>query len=283
MKRFGRIIRLVIGNLMMLVAIGVFIYPTVSSLYNFHLAQKAVNVYTESAIYDTEKLEKEIQKAYEYNKRLFKDYTLITLINNEPDSEYESLLNLSTQGIMGYIEIPKVSTRLPIYHYSKEEELQQGIGHIRGSSLPIGLPDDAGEYDGANCVLTGHRGLPNNMLFTRLDEVTNGDRVYITVADRTICYEVTETRVVLPEEIDDIKILPGQDRLTLVTCTPYGVNSHRLIIVADRVEYSEDVKDEEQQKIATTSAIPLTRLYIAGAFLIVIIILEGILIWKKRL
>ena len=130
---------------------------------------------------------------------------------------------------MGYLEIEKIKLKLPIYHGVSEEALEDGVGHLEGTSLPVG-----GET--THAVLFGHRGLPSAKLFTDLDQLEAGDTFQITVMDRVLVYEVTQTEVVLPEELNDLAVEPGKDQVTLVTCTPYGVNSHRLLIHGERVQ-----------------------------------------------
>jgi LPXTG-site transpeptidase (sortase) family protein len=176
---------------------------------------------------------------------------------------------------MGYIEIPSISQKLPIYHYTDDKELAQGIGHIASSSLPIG-------GESTNCVLTGHRGLPNNLLITRLDEVDKGDMIYVTNLDTIKAYKVYKTKVILPEETNDLIIEEGRDLLTLITCTPYGVNTHRLILWAERVEFNEDKYEPITTMQAMTQAIPLTRLYISAAFIIILIVLSKVLDKRNR-
>ena len=132
-------------------------------------------------------------------------------------------------GVMGYLEIEKIKLKLPIYHGVSEEALEDGVGHLEGTSLPVG-----GET--THAVLFGHRGLPSAKLFTDLDQLEAGDTFQITVLDRVLVYEVTQTEVVLPEELNDLAVEPGKDQVTLVTCTPYGVNSHRLLIHGERVQ-----------------------------------------------
>lgn len=142
---------------------------------------------------------------------------------------YEELLLAEDSGVMGYLEIEKIKLKLPIYHGVSEEALEDGVGHLEGTSLPVG-----GET--THAVLFGHRGLPSAKLFTDLDQLEAGDTFQITVLDRVLVYEVTQTEVVLPEELNDLAVEPGKDQVTLVTCTPYGVNSHRLLIHGERVQ-----------------------------------------------
>lgn len=149
--------------------------------------------------------------------------------NDEEKQYYEQLLNVSGNGIMGYIEIPSIDVMLPIYHGTSEEVLQVAIGHIEGSSLPIG-------GESTHSVISGHRGLPSSRLFTDIDQLSEGDTFTLMVLDEVLTYEVDQIRIVEPEDISLLAIEEGQDLCTLVTCTPYGVNSHRLLVRGHRVE-----------------------------------------------
>lgn len=138
-------------------------------------------------------------------------------------------MNLDGTGIMGYLEIPKISVRLPIYHGTGEDSLQHGVGHLAGTSLPVGGL-------GTHSVLSAHRGLPSALLFTDLDQVQTGDRFYLSILQDTLVYEVDQVLVVTPDEVSALRADPAEDYVTLVTCTPYGVNSHRLLVRGHRVE-----------------------------------------------
>ena len=173
-------------------------------------------------------------------------------LTEEQQEQYEELLNLSGTGIMGYIEIPQIDCKLPIYHGTEAAVLQIAIGHINGSSLPVGGP-------GTHTILSGHRGLPSARLFSRLDELETGDRFMLHVLDETLTYEVDQIRIVLPDELDELSIEEGQDLCTLVTCTPYGINTHRLLVRGHRVE-----NDATAQEVRVTAdAMQIEPLYIA--------------------
>ena len=153
--------------------------------------------------------------------------------SDEADRErYEALLNVSGNGIMGYIEIPKINVSLPIYHGTEESVLQIAVGHIEGSSLPVGGAS-------THCVLSGHRGLPSATLFSNLDQMDEGDIFLLRILDETLTYEVDQIHIVLPQESDDLTIVNNRDLCTLVTCTPYGINSHRLLVRGTRIENQE--------------------------------------------
>ena len=165
---------------------------------------------------------------------------------------YESLLDVSGNGIIGYIEIPTIKCSLPIYHGTDEAILQIAVGHIEGTSLPVG-------GSGTHCVLSGHRGLPSARLFTDLDKMVVGDTFMMRVLDETLTYEVDQIRIVLPNEMDDLEIEEGKDYCTLVTCTPYGINSHRLLVRGHRIENQVEAQDIR----VTSDAIQIEPLIVA--------------------
>jgi len=186
-------------------------------------------------------------EAVEYNSQLMTDIN--RLLSEEGSEErYYSLLDVAGSGVMGYVEIPKIQVKLPIYHGTYDAVLQVGAGHIYGTSLPVGGP-------GTHAAISGHRGLTSATLFTHLDELETGDMFYITTLGVKMAYEVDRIDVVLPDEVDLLRIEEGNDYVTLVTCTPYGVNSHRLLVRGTRVPYVEEeeapevtvVPHEEQQ------------------------------------
>ena len=163
------------------------------------------------------------------------------MLSEEEYAEYETMLNLTGSGIMGYIEIPKISCSLPIYHGTDEAVLQIAVGHIEGTSLPTGGA-------GTHTVLSGHRGLPSARLFTDLDQMEEDDLFVIRVMDRVMTYMVDQILIVLPEEMDGLAIDPGEDYCTLVTCTPYGINSHRLLVRGRR---TDNVEMEQMIKVVS--------------------------------
>lgn len=220
----------------LLVALSVLLYPTISNYLYEKNSSRAVGYYDESI----EKLTEEehqamLDKARRYNASLVGNTgvsgdTFHT--KEETSAEYEKLLVVDGTGMMGYIIIPKIDIELPIYHTTKEAVLQRGVGHFPSSSLPVG-----GET--SHAVLTGHRGLPSKKLFTDLDKMEEGDIFYIRVAEETLAYQVNQILTVLPEETDALQIENGKDYVTLVTCTPYAVNTHRLLIRGTRIPYEE--------------------------------------------
>ena len=205
------------------------LYPTVSDYWNSFHQSRAIASYAEQVADLGDTTYDQIwADARAYNETL--DNSTSRFVMTEEQKElYEALLNIADNGVMGYIEIPKIKCNLPIYHGTDEAVLQIAIGHVQGSSLPAG-------GESTHCVLSGHRGLPSAKLFSDLDQLTEGDVFLLRVLDETLTYEVDQIRTVLPSELDDLAIEEGKDYCTLVTCTPYGINSHRLLVRGHRVE-----------------------------------------------
>lgn len=205
------------------------LYPTVSDYWNSFHQSRAIASYAEQvADLDDTTYDQIWADARAYNETL-DNSTSRFVMTEEQKKIYEALLNIADNGVMGYIEIPKIKCNLPIYHGTDEAVLQIAIGHVQGSSLPAG-------GESTHCVLSGHRGLPSAKLFSDLDQLTEGDVFLLRVLDETLTYEVDQIRTVLPNELDDLAIEEGKDYCTLVTCTPYGINSHRLLVRGHRVE-----------------------------------------------
>lgn len=249
----------VILVLILLTGLSLLLYPTVSDYWNSLHQSRAIATYSEAvAEIDDNNYEMLWEEAKEYNERL-KEKKNHLYLNDEEREEYESLIDVSGNGIIGYIEIPKISVALPIYHGTDEGVLQIAIGHIEGSSLPVGGA-------GTHCVLSGHRGLPSAKLFTNLDELVIGDEFVIRVLDETLTYEVDQIRIVEPGDLSDLEIEEGKDLCTLVTCTPYGINTHRLLVRGHRVENKKEAKSIrvtadaiqiDPQLVAPVAAVPM--------------------------
>lgn len=211
------------------VGLCVLLYPTISNFYNTYGVRKALEKY-DNAIksIDTTTLKEMLEDAEEYNKELFRNQ--IPFHNGEvEDEKYGKLLNPLETGMMGYITISKLGINLPIYHGTAEEVLSKSAGHLEGSSLPIG-------GENTHSIITGHRGLPTAKLFTNLDKLETGDIFVLNIINQKLTYEVDDIKIVLPEEVDELEIVEGKDYVTLVTCTPYGINTHRLLIRGHRIE-----------------------------------------------
>ena len=261
--------------LIFLVGLGFISYPTVSNLWNQAHQSRAIATYSKQVEkLDDSENKKMLKAARKYNKSLLKKSDHWKL-SKKDKKKYESLLDVSGTGIMGYIEIPKIDCSLPIYHGTDEGALQIAIGHLEGSSLPVGGKS-------THCVLSGHRGLPSARLFTDLDQMEEGDIFILNILGRKLAYEVDQIKVVLPEEMSDLEIEEGKDLCTLVTCTPYGINTHRLLVRGHRTEYVEKKVAEEKKEVQTKKTD--IRLMIAGGagVLILLIIIIVIVIKRRR-
>ena len=261
--------------LIFLVGLGFISYPTVSNLWNQAHQSRVIATYSKQVEkLDDSENKKMLKAARKYNKSLLKKSDHWKL-SKKDKKKYESLLDVSGTGIMGYIEVPKIDCSLPIYHGTDEGALQIAIGHLEGSSLPVGGKS-------THCVLSGHRGLPSARLFTDLDQLEEGDIFILNILGRKLAYEVDQIRVVLPEEMSDLEIEEGKDLCTLVTCTPYGINTHRLLVRGHRTEYVEKKVAEEKKEVQTKKTD--IRLMIAGGagVLILLIIIIVIVIKRRR-
>lgn len=261
--------------LIFLVGLGFISYPTVSNLWNQAHQSRAIATYSKQVEkLDDSENKKMLKEARKYNKSLLKKSDHWKL-SKKDKKKYESLLDVSGTGIMGYIEVPKIDCSLPIYHGTDEGALQIAIGHLEGSSLPVGGKS-------THCVLSGHRGLPSARLFTDLDQMEEGDIFILNILGRKLAYEVDQIKVVLPEEMSDLEIEEGKDLCTLVTCTPYGINTHRLLVRGHRTEYVEKKVAEEKKEVQTKKTD--IRLMIAGGagVLILLIIIIVIVIKRRR-
>ena len=220
--------------IMFIVGLSVLLYPAISEYINSKHASRVISEYNEKLSDSSEdELNAVFAKAEDYNKRLHDSPSAFF----EPSlvSGYKDTLDITGTGIMGYIDIDRINVELPIYHGISKELLQVGVGHLTGTSLPVG-------GESTHCVLSGHRGLPSAKLFTDLDELEIGDTFTITILDRRFTYEVDQIKTVLPEEFDDLRIADGKDYCTLLTCTPYGINTHRLLVRGVRIENTEEKK-----------------------------------------
>lgn len=234
--------------------LSLLLYPTASDYWNSLHASQAVADYAENVRnLEAEKYQQVLQDARNYNQMLPYKHTTFTL-SEEEKGAYDALLDISGTGVMGYIEIPSINISLPVYHGTEEGVLQIAVGHLEWSSLPVGGAD-------THCVLSGHRGLPSAKLFTNLDKLVVGDKFIMRVLDEVLTYEVDQILIVEPTDVSTLMIEAGKDLCTLVTCTPYGINSHRLLVRGHRIE-----NQEEAQAIRVTSdAIQIEPLIVAPA------------------
>ena len=231
--------------LIFLAGLSLLLYPTFSEYWNSFRQSRAISSYNEQIAGMDEVIYNEAWKsARAYNKSIL-DRKNVYVLSDEENEDYNNQLKLTSNNVMAYVEIPKIKCSLPIYHGTSEGVLQTAIGHLEWTSLPVG-------GESTHCVLSGHRGLPSAKLFTDLDKLEIGDQFYIRVLNEVLNYEVDQVKVVLPEETKDLHIVEGEDYCTLFTCTPYAVNTHRLLVRGHRVEAAE-TGDEE----GNTTVVPV--------------------------
>lgn len=252
--------------LILLAGVAVLLYPTVSDWWNSMHATQAIAGYVD-AVQDMSGKEKakmlRAARAYNDSRPNGANFNL----TDEEYAEYESILDITGTGIMGYIQIPSIGVNLPIYHSVDEAVLQIAVGHVPGSSLPVG-----GKR--THAVLSGHRGLPSAKLFSELDKLKEGDIFTVTILDRMITYQADQIRIVLPEETDELAIVDGKDYCTLVTCTPYGINTHRILLRGHRIKnINGDVAiTAEATRIPTYIVIPAVGIPILFVMLLIMLI-----------
>ena len=259
-KNFVTLLLIVIG----LVGAGLIAYPTFADWWNSFHQSRAVASYMEAVTsLDTSEYERILQSADRYNEQLART-GIQWQMDEKANAAYLKELNVNETGIMGYIDIPKISVTLPIYHGTDEAVLQIAIGHLSGTSLPVGGL-------GSHCVVSGHRGLPSARLFTDIDKLVEGDSFTMTVLNRTVTYEVDKIRVVEPTDLSDLRIEKGKDYCTLVTCTPYGINTHRLLVRGHRVANAQG----EAQVVADAMLIRSVYIapFVAGPIVLLLILI----------
>lgn len=247
------------------IGLGLLLYPSVSDYWNSLHQSRAIMTYAEKvADMDQQEYEKLMDAAKLYNQRIAENGMKWTL-NDEEKEEYEQQLNIAGTGNMGYIDIPKIDVKLPVYHGIDVKTLETSIGHMEGTSLPVG-------GEGSHCVLSGHRGLPSARLFSDLDKLAEGDTFCLTILNETLTYEVDQIRVVEPTDLSELQIEEGKDYCTLVTCTPYGINTHRLLVRGHRVDNPQG----EANVIA--DALQIDPIYIAPFVAVPILVLLFVLL-----
>ncbi len=302
-------------SLVFLVGLGLLIYPTLADYWNsFHQTRAIMSYASEVAKIDTAQYDKLIQYAQMYNRKI-SDGGILWRMSPEQRVEYERALDFAGNGNMGYINIEKIGVMLPIYHGTSESVLQTSIGHIEGTSLPVGcsswqvkttgeeVRDAAGNLtmlthstgmvtdptEGSHCVLSGHRGLPSAKLFSDLDKLVEGDTFTLNILNETLTYQVDQIRVVEPTDLTELQIEPGMDYCTLVTCTPYGINTHRLLVRGHRVANAQgDVKVvADALQVETLYIIPFIGIPIIVLLVIMMLVITGqsrrrILAFRRR-
>lgn len=267
--------------LIFLAGLSLLLYPLVANQWNNHRQKQLISNY-ESVVADKEAAGNidyaaEMKKAEAYNDALLPsilpDSFAVAEAQTEADSSYENSLNIAGDGMMGIVEIPKIDIKLPIYHGTSDEVLQKAAGHLEGSSLPIG-------GENTHAVISAHRGLPSASLFTDLDQLEIGDHFLIHVLDETLCYEVDQILVVDPEDTSALAVEDGEDLMTLLTCTPYGVNTQRLMVRGHRVLYEEQTVADEQTPLSGLSLHTnyllwvIVGIVVTGVFILILFIRE---------
>lgn len=269
-------IPVIIFTLFIIMGLLIMLYPVICNFVSSNSSQQVIKSYsTNVSNYDNSRYDSLLQEAMNYNAKL-SGTTVVDAFSSGDDSEsseYNNILNISDTGIMGYIEIPKIDVRIPIYHGTSTEVLQRGAGHLKDSSFPIG-------GSSTHAVLAGHRGLPTSKLFTDINQLKVGDLFYIYILNKTLAYQVDNIEVVEPSNVEPLKLQEGKDYVTLVTCTPYAVNTHRLLVRGTRVEYNKEVLESihVESKASTADII----FYIGFAIALIIIILVIIISKKIR-
>lgn len=263
---------------MIILGIAIILYPVISNHlskinyqeiidnYDFKVA-KQKNSYNEQLV----------NEARKYNSSLT-SLNITDVFQNQigqSSSEYFSVLNVDNNGMMGYISIPKIDIKIPIYHGTSSDILQKGVGHLEGSSIPIG-------GENTHAVLSAHRGLPSSRLFTDLDQLKVGDTFYIHILDEVLAYRVNQVLVVEPSDIDFLQIVKGKDYVTLVTCTPYAINTHRLLVRGERIEYSA----QEEESIAINKKMSIADIVLYTCLIFAVLLIIGSIIsithYQKR-
>lgn len=272
----------IIPILIVLFGFALLSYPFISNYMFEKSAGSTIESYKkQSKTYDQKEKEKALKEAKEYNQDLTRSAVQLTdpFKTKKSDGEtmvYNNILNLDRSGVMGYLEIPCISVNLPIYHGTDAEILERGVGHLAASSLPIGGKS-------THSILTGHTGLSSAKLFTDLTEMKKGDLFFIYVLDQTLAYKVDQISVVKPENIEKLQIVDGKDYVTLVTCTPYGVNDHRLLARGVRTKYVKNQKNKIRPRNKDSQWMGTYKRAIAiGLAIVIALVLSGKVYQKLR-
>ena len=280
-KKTGRRIFNVIIVLMILVGVGIILYPTFSDYWNRYRNSLLLTQYSETiGGIDEDSYSEIMAQAVEYNKE-HRVNVIVDAFEQEDrplTAPYDQLLDPMENGVMGSVEIPKIKQNLVIYHGTGAKELEQGVGHVEGTSLPVG-------GDGTHCVLAAHRGLPSARLFTDIDQMEEGDVFYLHILGDTLAYEVDRISVVEPYEVQELDIVPQEDLVTLLTCTPYAVNTHRLLVRGHRIPYAQEnsaSKTSSNTIAQSVYVLPLPVLIGATAVVMAIILVVAILLTKTH-
>lgn len=258
--------------LMILVGLSVMFYPVVSDMWNTYRNSLLISSHKKDVNDLSKKQTEQIwNEAVNYNKNHKENFIkedVFTNLKKHTKSKYDSYLNISKNGVMGTIVIPKINVEIPIYHGTGEKELQTGVGHMEGTSLPVGGTS-------SHCVLSAHRGLPSAKLFTDLDKMKKGDLFFLHILDKTLAYKVEDIFTVRPNETDKLSLVEGKDYVTLLTCTPYGVNTHRLLVRGVRTAY----KQNQEQNV---SILKDYRVWILIGTIVALIIVNVFMVIKNK-
>lgn len=252
------------------------LYPVISSMMNSGKAQVVITDYSDTIADNSNNKNQElIDEARKYNNNLSSVNIVDAFSNPKEDEsdEYRNILNINENGMMGYLSIPKIDIKIPIYHGTSNEVLQKGVGHFEGSSFPVG-------GKGTHAVLSAHSGLPSARLFTDLNQLRVGDMFYIYILDQVFAYKVDQVLVVEPSDVEALELQKGEDYVTLVTCTPYAVNTHRLLVRGTRVEYSPEVL--ESIPVQKTLAKDEIILYVSLGFVFVVLLFVIFFVFKGK-
>ena len=261
---------------MIIIGLSLILYPIISNKFNSLNYQRVICNYS-NTVEEITKQEEMLNTAKNYNSSLIgTDITdAFTDPNRTSSSEYLAILNVDNNGMIGYISIPKIDVRIPIYHGTSSDILQKGVGHLEGSSLPIG-------GESTHAILSAHRGLPSSRLFTDLDQLKEGDIFYIYVLDEVLAYKVDQILVTEPEETEALKIVEGKDYVTLVTCTPYAVNTHRLLVRGERIEYNQNTLEDTVTDLPLNNADLILYVSLIISILLIIIVIIISINYKKK-
>lgn len=277
-----KLLTIILIPIMFLAGLSLLLYPFVANKWNDYRQSQLISSYDEQVSEMQEDggidYEAEWARAHSFNDALA-PYILpdsfAVAEASEEDSEYMACLNLTGDGMMGYVEIPKIKIKIPIYHTTTEEVLQTAAGHLEGSSLPVG-------GESTHAVISAHRGLPSAALFTDLDRLEEGDYFLFYILDDILCYRVDQTTVVEPTETEALSVVKGEDLATLLTCTPYGVNSHRLLVRGHRVDYEPEVVEESVPDVMAPSLHTNYLLWVVGGLTVTAVFIFLLYLLDRR-
>lgn len=255
--------------------VSIMLYPVISNYIYTNKYNNKITAYTNTSQEENKKRKEELlETAEKYNNELssIKVFDIFKEKNNDISKEYANTLKVTGDGMMGYLEIPKIDIKLPIFHGTSEQVLQKGVGHLEGTSLPVG-------GENTHSVLTGHRGLPSSKLFTDINQMRKGDIFYIYILDNVLAYMVDKISVIEPNDLSELNIIDGGDYVTLMTCTPYGINTHRLLVRGKRIEYNI----EYSKNMAKTMPFTISNILFYIGFNMVLALLIMWVILKKKI